>query len=166
MSNKQSKTSSLAKSGKGFIQEFQKFILRGNVIDLAVGVIIGAAFQKIINSLVEDVIMPIISIFTGGIDFSNYFLALDGSHHKTLLSAKKAGALTLNYGNFITAVINFLLMALVIFVMIKLINKVTDQFNNKPTEEKTTKKCIYCMSEIALTAVRCPHCTSTLDKPN
>lgn len=164
MSDTKDKVASLKNGGKGFINEFKNFILRRNVIDLAVGVIIGAAFQKIINSLVEDVIMPIVSLFTGGIDFSNNFLSLDGSHYKTLLAAKKAGALTLNYGNFITAVINFILMALVIFVMIKLINKLSESLNNKMGEEKTTKTCIYCKSIIAIDATRCPNCTSILQE--
>ena len=108
---------------KNFIKEFREFISRGSVMDLAVGVIIGGAFQSIINSLVNDIIMPIITLITGGIDFSNWFIALDGSHYTTLAAAQEAGASTLNYGVFLTAVINFLLMAVVIFVMIKGMNK-------------------------------------------
>ncbi len=108
---------------KNFIKEFREFISRGSVMDLAVGVIIGGAFQSIINSLVNDIIMPIITLITGGIDFSNWFIALDGSHYSTLAAAQEAGASTLNYGVFLTAVINFLLMAVVIFVMIKGMNK-------------------------------------------
>ncbi len=110
---------------KNFVNEFKEFISRGSVMDLAVGVIIGGAFQSIINSLVNDIIMPIITLITGGIDFSNWFIALDGSHYTTLKAAQDAGASTLNYGVFITAVINFLLMAIVIFSMIKAMNKFT-----------------------------------------
>ncbi len=108
---------------KNFIKEFREFISRGSVMDLAVGVIIGGAFQSIINSLVNDIIMPIITLITGGIDFSNWFIALDGSHYTTLAAAQEAGASTLNYGVFITAIINFLLMAVVIFMIIKGMNK-------------------------------------------
>nr|MCR4636735.1 large conductance mechanosensitive channel protein MscL [Butyrivibrio sp.] len=100
---------------KGVVAEFQEFIMRGNVMDLAVGVIIGGAFQSIINSLVNDIIMPVISAITGGIDFNNYFISLDGNDYATLEAAKEAGGATLNYGTFITVVINFLLMAIVIF---------------------------------------------------
>ena len=108
---------------KGFIGEFKTFIMRGNVMDLAVGVIIGAAFQAIIKSLVDDIVMPLISLLTGGIDFTNWFIALDGKEYASLEAAKAAEAATLNYGVFITAVINFLLMALVIFCFIKLFHK-------------------------------------------
>lgn len=151
------------KKGKGFLEEFRKFITRGNVMDMAVGVIIGAAFQGIISSLVNDIIMPLISRITGGIDFSNWFLSLDGSHYKTLSAAKKAGAATLNYGTFITAVINFVLMALVIFIMIKFIGSISDHFKNEPEEAPKTKKCPYCQSEIPVGAKRCPMCTSMLE---
>ena len=116
------------------IKEFKEFISRGNVIDLAVGVIIGGAFQSIIKSLVDDVIMPIITLLTGGIDFTNWFISLDGTTYETLEQAKEAGASTLNYGVFITAVINFLLMALVIFIIVKAINTA-----NKKKEEKLAK---------------------------
>lgn len=150
------------KKGRGFLEEFRKFITRGNVIDMAVGVIIGAAFQGIISSLVNDIIMPLISRITGGIDFSNWFLSLDGSHYKTLAAAKKAGAATLNYGTFITAVINFVLMALVIFIMIKFIGSISDRFKNEPKEAPKTKKCPYCQSDIPIKATRCPMCTSVL----
>jgi len=101
---------------KSFMGEFREFIMRGNVMDMAVGVIIGAAFQNIINSLVDDIIMPVISLLTGGIDFENNFISLDGSNYATLQEAKDAGAATLNYGNFITVIINFILMAFVVFI--------------------------------------------------
>ncbi len=154
--------------GKGFIAEFTKFIMRGNVMDLAVGVIIGGAFQSIINSLVNDLLMPVISKLFGGVDFTNYFISLDGSNYPTLEAAKEAGAATLNYGAFITAVINFVLMALVIFIMIRTINKVQEKIDLKIKGTKseaapTEKECPYCMSKINIKATRCPNCTSELE---
>ena len=116
------------------IKEFKEFIAKGNVMDLAVGVIIGGAFQSIVKSLVDDVIMPVITLLTGGIDFTNWFISLDGSKYETLAEAQAAGASTLNYGVFITAVINFLLMALVIFFIVKAINKA-----NRKSQEKLSK---------------------------
>ncbi|MEE3356766.1 MAG: large conductance mechanosensitive channel protein MscL [Lachnospiraceae bacterium] len=149
--------------GKGFFSEFQKFIMRGSVIDLAVGVIIGAAFQGIVKSLVDDIVMPVISLVTGGVDFTNWFVALDGSHYTTLKAAQEAGAATLNYGTFLTAVINFLLMALVIFILVKFLNRVSDRLRKTPDPEPTTKTCPYCQSEISIKASRCPQCTSQLE---
>lgn len=137
--------------------------MRGNVLDLAVGVIIGGAFQKIISSLVNDIIMPIISLCTGGIDFTNWFISLDGKHYSSLQEATAANASTLNYGVFITEVIDFLIMAFVIFVMVKTMNTLTSRVK-KPVEEKPpTKICPFCKSKIASEATRCPHCTSILD---
>lgn len=145
---------------KKFLDEFKTFILRGNVMNLAVGVIIGAAFQAIINSLVDDIIMPLISIVTGGIDFSNLFIQLGGdTRYATLAAAQEAGAAVLAYGSFITAILNFLIMALVIFCLVKFINKLTVK---EEDEEVTTKTCPYCQSEIDIKATRCPHCTSEL----
>ena len=149
---------------KNFMDEFKKFIMRGNVMDMAVGVIIGGAFQAIINSLVNDLIMPIISLITGGIDFSNMFIQLDGGEQfATLAAAQEAGVAVLAYGSFITAVLNFLIMAFVIFSVVKALNKLSER-NKKPEEEaeETTKICPYCQSEISINAVRCPHCTSEL----
>ncbi|MEJ8736149.1 large conductance mechanosensitive channel protein MscL [Erysipelotrichaceae bacterium HCN-30851] len=148
---------------KKIINEFKVFIMRGNVLDLAVGVIIGGAFQKIISSLVNDIIMPIISLCTGGIDFTNWFISLDGKHYSSLQEATAANASTLNYGVFITEVIDFLIMAFVIFVMVKTMNTLTSRVK-KPVEEKpSTKICPFCKSKIASEATRCPHCTSILD---
>ncbi len=113
------------------IKEFKEFISRGNVMDLAVGVIIGGAFQAIINSLVKDIIMPVISLITGGIDFTNWFISLDGTKYESLAAAQEAGASTLNYGVFITAIINFLLMALVIFFIVKIMNKIAAKAKKK-----------------------------------
>ena len=133
--------------------------MRGNVMDMAVGVIIGGAFQAIVNSLVNDIVMPLIGILTGGLDFSSLFIALDGNTYETLAAAQEAGAATLNYGTFISAVINFLIMAFVIFMVVKGINKL-----HKPEEApKTTKVCPFCKSEISKNATKCPHCTSELE---
>ncbi len=151
--------------GKGIINEFKTFISRGNVMDMAVGVIIGGAFKGIIDSLVNDIIMPLVSKIVGNLDFSNLFIPLDGKAYQTLAAAKEAGAATFNYGNFITVVINFLLMAFVIFMLIKGMNLIS--LKKKVVEEETppeptTKKCIYCKTDIAIDATRCPHCTSQL----
>ncbi len=149
----------------GFVAEFKKFIMRGNVMDLAVGVIIGGAFQKIVNSLVNDLIMPLISLITGGIDFNSWFVVLGEGDFATLEEAKAAGAATLNYGSFIGAVIDFLIMALVIFIFIRAINKLSDKLKKEePVVEAapTTKVCPYCKSEIDINATKCPHCTSDI----
>ncbi|MBR6786157.1 MAG: large conductance mechanosensitive channel protein MscL [Clostridia bacterium] len=152
--------------GKGFAAEFKKFIMRGNVIDLAVGVIVGGAFQAIVKSLVDDIVMPVISLITKGIDFSSKFVALDGGEYATLADAQAAGAAVITYGNFISAIINFLIMALVVFCLVKAINSVADKAKKKEeveeAEEPTTKECPFCKSEIAIEATRCPHCTSQL----
>lgn len=140
---------------KGFIDEFKKFISRGNVMDLAVGVIIGGAFQSIVNSLVNDIVMPVISIITGGLDFSAW---------KIMLSEGENAA-SINYGNFITAVINFLIMAFVIFCFVKAMNSLNEKLTKKPEEAPaapTTKVCPFCKSEVKIDATRCPHCTSEL----
>lgn len=151
--------------GKGFMGEFKKFIMRGNVIDLAVGVIVGGAFQAIVKSLVDDIVMPVIGLITKGIDFSNWFVALDGGEYATLADAQAAGAAVLTYGNFISAIINFLIMAFVVFLLVKGINTVADKAKKKEEEapaDPTTKECPFCKSEIAIEATRCPHCTSQL----
>ena len=152
--------------GKGFISEFKTFIMRGNVIDLAVGVIIGGAFQKIVNSLVNDIVMPLISLLTGGIDFSNWFFVLGEGDFATAAAAKEAGVATLNYGTFLSTALDFLIMAFVIFLIIKGINSVTEKFKKEKTEEPaapTTKVCPYCKSEIEIAATKCPHCTSDVE---
>lgn len=156
------------KKDTGFVAEFKKFILRGNVMDLAVGVIIGGAFQAIVNSLVNDIIMPVISLATKGVDFANWFIALDGNKYATLEEATKAGAATVNFGTFIGAVLNFLIMAIIIFLIVRGINKVSDKIAEAKKEEEeapaapTTKVCPFCKSEISIDAVKCPHCTSDI----
>ena len=134
---------------KAFMKEFKEFISKGNVMDLTVGVIIGGAFQAIVGSLVNDIIMPLLGIITGGLDFSHLAITV--------------GEAQILYGSFISAIINFLLMALVLFLVIKALNK-AKSLTAKPEEPKapTTKKCPYCQSDIPLAATRCPHCTSEL----
>lgn len=150
---------------KGFFNEFKKFIMRGNVIDLAVGVIIGGAFQAIVNSLVNDIVSPVLSLITKGANFADKFLVLttDDVTFATVDAAKEAGYATLNYGSFVTAVINFMIMAFVIFLLVKAINKISELGKKKEEEAPaapTTKICPYCKSEISIDAVKCPHCTS------
>ena len=151
---------------KGILGEFKKFIMRGNVIDLAVGVIIGGAFQAIVNSLVNDLVSPVLSLITKGINFADKFIVLTTEEvsFATVEAAKEAGYATLNYGSFITAVINFLTMAIVIFLLVKTINKVSEIGKKKEeaVEEVTTKVCPFCKSEISIEAVKCPHCTSDI----
>lgn len=155
-----------------FVDEFKAFITRGNVMDLAVGVIIGGAFQGIINSVVNDLIMPFVGLLTGGVNFNDAFVVLklaegvkEGTTYLTLAEAKEAGATVFAYGSFVTAVINFLILALVIFLMVKGINRVNGIGKKKKKEAPaapTTKVCPFCKSEIAIDATRCPHCTSEL----
>ena len=150
---------------KGFINDFKTFIMRGNVIDLAVGVIIGGAFQAIVNSLVNDVVSPVISLATKGINFADKFILLstDEVSFATVEAAKEAGYATLNYGSFITAVINFLIMATVIFLLVKAINKISSIGKKEEAPaEPTTKVCPFCKSEISIEAVKCPNCTSDI----
>lgn len=153
------------KNENSFIGEFKKFILRGSVVDLAVGIVIGAAFTAIVNSLVNDIIMPVISLITAGISFNEWFIALDGQTYENLEAATKAGAAVLGYGTFISAVLNFIIVSFVIFIVIRFMNSVKDL--GKKEEEvvaPTTKKCDFCKSEIDVEAVRCPHCTSKLEE--
>lgn len=140
-------------------KEFKTFIMRGSVVDLAIGIIIGGAFGAIITSLVEDVIMPPIGMLLGKVNFSELFVALDGNTYESLTKAKELGAPTINYGLFINTLINFLIIGFVIFLVVKAINKM-----QKPAPEAapTTKTCIFCATEIPLAAKRCPHCTSEL----
>lgn len=139
----------------GFISEFKKFIMRGNVLDMAVGVIVGGAFTSIVTSLNQDILTPLIGIF-GGTDFSYLTVTLGSGENAPVLA----------YGNFITAVINFLITALVIFLLVKGINKLSDRFGKKEEEKQapTTKECPFCKSQIAIGATRCPHCTSELSE--
>lgn len=141
------------------LKEFKEFAIRGNVIDLAIGIIIGGAFGKIVDSLVKDVIMPPVGMIMGKVDFASLFINLSGIHYETLAEAKKAGAATLNYGLFISTIVDFLIMAFVVFLMVKQINRMKKE---APAAAPDTRECPFCMSSIPLRATRCPHCTSTL----
>jgi len=140
------------------LKEFKEFAMRGNVVDLAVGVIIGAAFGKIVSSLVEDVLMPPIGRLLGRVDFSGLFINLGDKIYETLTAAKAAGAPTLNYGIFLNTIINFLIVAFCVFLVVKQINR----FAPKPAAVPTTKDCPQCAMPIPLTAKRCGHCTTQL----
>lgn len=146
-------------------KEFKEFALRGNVVDMAVGIIIGAAFGTIVGSLVADVLMPPIGLLLGNVDFSNLYVVLKegaiAAPYVNLAAAKEAGAVTLNYGLFINAVINFLIVALAIFFLIRGLNRLKRQ--EKAPVEVTTKSCPFCLSSIPLKAKRCAHCTSQLE---
>ena len=141
------------------LKEFKEFIARGNVIDLAVGIIIGAAFGKIVTSLVNDIIMPPIGLALGGVDFTNLFINLSDRPFPKLADAKAAGAPTINYGVFINTVIEFLIVAFVIFLIVKAVNRMRRQPEELP---ETVKACTYCLSSIPVQATRCPNCTSQL----
>jgi large conductance mechanosensitive channel len=139
--------------------DFKEFIMRGSVLDLAVGVIIGAAFGKIVTSLVSDIIMPPIGLILARVDFTNLFIELSNVHHATLDEAKKAGAATINYGVFLNNVIDFFIVASVIFLVVRQANRLRRQ----PAAAPNTKECPYCVSPIPLNAKRCPNCTSQLE---
>ena len=141
-------------------KEFKEFAMRGNVLDLAIGIIIGAAFGKIVTSFVSDILMPPIGRALGKVDFTNLFINLSGSHYDTLKAAKDAGAATINYGLFIGMVIDFVIVAFVIFLVIRQLNRM----KRKPPEEApATRDCSYCASSIPIKAIKCPHCTSDLE---
>jgi large conductance mechanosensitive channel len=141
------------------LSEFKKFIMRGNVLDLAIGVIIGGAFGKIVASLVNDVLMPVIGLALGKVDFSGLFFSLNGQAYATLAEAKAAKAPTLNYGVFINTIIEFLIVAIVIFIIVKQVNRFQKP---EPVAAATTKDCPQCCTAIPIAAKRCPNCTSQL----
>ncbi len=143
------------------LKEFKEFALKGNVIDLAIGIIIGAAFGKVVQSLVTDVIMPPIGMLAGKMDFSSLFINLSGKSFETLAEAKKAGAATLNYGLFINNIVDFTIMAFVVFIMVKQINRLKKAEPAAPAPE--TKECQFCFSTVPLKATRCPQCTSVFE---
>ncbi len=146
-------------------KEFKEFAVKGNAVDLAVGVIIGAAFGGIVNSLVKDILMPPVGLLVGGLDFSNKFLILkaapSGGSFNTPAEAAKAGAVTWNYGNFITLVINFIIVAFCIFLVVKAMNKLK---RPSPSAVPVSKECPACAMTIPIKATRCPHCTSELSQ--
>ena len=145
------------------LKEFKKFALKGNMIDLAVGIIIGSAFSAIVNSLVNDIIMPILSLLTRNIDFTNLFILLHGDedYYKSLADAKLDGATTINYGLFISGVLNFIIMAFVVFLIVKWINKLKKP---EPVVALTTKQCPHCLTDINKYATKCPNCTSDISE--
>jgi large conductance mechanosensitive channel len=141
------------------LKEFKAFAMRGNVLDMAVGIIIGAAFGRIITSFVSDIVMPPIGLLLGKVDFSSLFVNISGTSYPTLAQAKAAGAATINYGVFLNTVLDFLIVALVIFLLVRQVNR----WNKPaPAAAATTKECPYCVSAIPLKATRCPNCTSEL----
>ena len=146
------------------LKEFKEFAVKGNVVDMAVGIIIGAAFGTIVKSLVSDIIMPPVGLALGGVDFSNLFIVLKGSGAEpfaSLADAQAAGAVTINYGVFINSLISFIVVAFAMFIIVKQMN-VLNREKEAPSEEPTTKECPHCISTISIKAVRCPNCTSQL----
>lgn len=148
------------------LKEFKEFAMRGNVVDMAVGIIIGAAFGTIVKSLVSDVIMPPVGLLLGGVDFSNLFIVIrEGTTpggYATLADAQAAGAVTINYGTFFDTIISFIIVAAAIFVLIKSMNRLKSSQTEAPPAEPTIKDCPYCFSSIPIKATRCPYCTSEL----
>ena len=142
-------------------KEFKAFAMRGNVLDMAIGIVIGVAFGKIVTSFVNDVVMPPIGLLLGKVDFSNLFIDLSGKSYATLAEAKAAGAATIKYGLFLNTVVDLVIVAFVIFLLIRQINRMKRQPEAAPAAP-TTKECPYCLSSIAIKATRCPHCTSEL----
>ncbi len=156
-------------------KEFKTFAIKGNMIDLAVGMIIGTSFNKIVSSLVNDMIMPLLGIFTGKIDFAKLYVPLDGNTYATLADAEAAGAACFKYGSFFAGLLDFLIMAFIVFLFVRLINRLREagkEFERREEapaappvpEAPTTKICPFCKSEISIGAIRCPHCTSELEK--
>jgi len=142
------------------LKEFKEFAMRGNVIDLAIGVIIGAAFGKIVSSLVEDIIMPPIGLLLHGVNFSNLFVTLNGKYFDTLEAAKAGGAVTLNYGQFLNMVINFLIVAFCVFILVHQVNRWTKK--PEPAATPTSKECPQCAMSIPMKARKCPYCTAQI----
>ena len=141
------------------IKEFKEFVIKGNVLDMAVGIIIGAAFGKVVTSFVNDVLMPPIGLLLGKVDFSNLFINLSGKSFESLADAKKAGAATLNYGLFLNTTIDFLIVGFAIFILVRQVNRLKRQ---APAAAPATRACPFCVTDIPVKATRCPHCTSTV----
>ena len=147
---------------KKILKEFREFAVQGNMIDMAVGMIIGAAFKDLVNSLVSDMVMPVIGLFTGKLDFSNMFIALNGEHYATLEAAKEVTSV-FAYGLFLTELLNFIIMAFVVFLVVKKLNSLRHEPKAPAPHEKI---CPFCKTKIDLDATRCPHCTSILSEEN
>jgi large conductance mechanosensitive channel len=141
------------------IKEFKEFVVKGNVLDMAVGIIIGASFGKVVTSFVSDVMMPPIGLLLGKVDFSNLFINMSGKSFESLADAKKAGAATLNYGLFLNTTIDFLIVGFAIFILVRQVNRLKRQ---TPAAAPVTRECPFCFTDIPVKAARCPHCTSTL----
>ena len=151
------------KKAKGFLSNFKEFATKGNVIDMAVGVTVATAFTKIVNSLVSDIITPLLAVITDKLDFSNLYITLDGIKYESIEAAKASGTAIINYGAFITNVVNFLIVALSLFIFLKVFLKSLLRKKEAPATP-TTKKCPYCLNDIPINATRCGHCTSNLEK--
>jgi large conductance mechanosensitive channel len=147
-------------------KEFRDFAMRGNVVDLAVGFVVGAAFGKIVTSLVNDILMPPLGLLLGRIDFSNLFINLSSQNYATLAEAKQAGAATINYGLFINTVLDFVIVAFAIFILIRQINRLQGRNKQEAAPPATTKPCPFCFTAIPIQATRCPSCTSHLEEAN
>jgi large conductance mechanosensitive channel len=145
------------------IKEFKEFAMKGNMVDLAIGVIIGGAFGKVVTSIVNDIVMPPIGLLLGKVKFTDLFISLNGGSYKTLEDAKAAGAPTLNYGLFINTIVDFLIVSLVIFFVVKQLNRFRRKQEDKPDPKMLTKECPECLSEIPKPAVRCKYCTAKLE---
>jgi len=152
----------MAKQMGKIVKEFRDFAVRGNMVDLAVGIAVGTAFNKIVSSLVSDLIMPPIGLILGKVNFSNLFVSLSGRRFATLAEAQQAGAATLNYGVFIDNIINFFVVSTAIFILVKQINRLRRSQEGTPKREETDKNCPYCLTRIPFKATRCPACTSQL----
>jgi large conductance mechanosensitive channel len=151
---------------RSFFKEFRDFAMRGNVMDMAVGIIIGAAFGTIVNSLVNDIIMPPIGELLGGVDFTDLYINLSGGDYASLAAARDAGAATINYGLFINALINFIIIAFAVFLIVKAVNRASTLAKKEEEEAPpppTKKNCPFCATEIPIEATRCPNCTSQLE---
>jgi len=152
--------------GDGMLKEFKEFAIKGNMLDMAVGIIIGAAFGKIVTSFVEDVIMPPVGLLLGKVDFSSLFISLNGQPYASIAAAKAAGAPTLNYGLFLNNIISFVIVAFAVFLLVKTVNRLRrlGEAAAEEAEEATEKTCPFCRSQIAIEATRCPQCTSMLEE--
>ncbi|MGD2143310.1 MAG: large-conductance mechanosensitive channel protein MscL [Anaerolineae bacterium] len=144
------------------LKEFKEFALRGSVVDLAIGIIIGATFSNIVNSFVNDILMPPIGLLLGNTDFSNLFVNLSRGRYDSLAAAEEAGAATINYGLFINTIIDFVIVAFALFLIVRQVNRLQRRREQEEPAEPTTKECPYCLSAIPIAATRCPHCTSQI----
>lgn len=151
---------------KNAVEEYKKFAIKGNAMDLAVGVVIGSAFTNIVNSIVNTAITPLIGLLTNRVDLSTLFISLSGETYATLAEAKQAGALTFNYGELLNAILNFFIVSLVLFVIIRIINHSKIKEEKEKAKIKTTKECPYCLSTVPIKATKCAFCTSDLNNVN